>query len=138
MDRLFHSTRRMVFQNRLESRRSCSVTTPDLLATVASWEDRFLLGTKRVVGANRLSQAVVLYYDEYADATHTSRSAVESLCSQQNITCNSIRIAFSGPANSWRAIYNCITTTRRDGQNVIVDFSTMPRETLWVILSVLR
>ncbi len=106
----------------------------NLFITVASWEDRFLLGFKRIIKKSNLTDVQMYYFEEYAERTVEHREAVKELCKKKNIHNTNYQISFKNSAESWKTIYNNITGLTKVA-NVTVDITTMPREIIWTILS---
>ena len=107
-----------------------------VLLTVASWEDRFRLGLYRHLQELKLSGLLMFYYTEYEQWTRAGREKAEHLCRERGISCEQVRISFDDPVQTWRIINEAIS--RQEGQDAVLDCTTMPRETLWTCLELLR
>jgi len=105
------------------------------LLTVASWEERFLLGLKRTLETEPVERVVMLYYGEFAERTRGNRDEATTLLNQRGVMCEHIAIAFGDPPGSWHAINKRL---RADSERMVIDFTTMPREAFWVAISILR
>jgi hypothetical protein len=110
---------------------------PNWLITVASWEDRFRLGTERLIEQHQLSTATVFYYMEYDDWTKPNREAIARLFKQRGISAKEIPISFAKPVEAWHALRDEILLPGHASRIPVVDFTTMPRDTLWSALSLL-
>ena len=105
------------------------------LLTVASWEERFVLGLQRTLETEPVERVAMLHYAEFAERTQANRDAAMAMLSQRGVKCDDISIAFSDPPGSWHTINKRL---RESDEPVVIDFTTMPREALWVALSILR
>lgn len=108
----------------------------NLFITVASWEDRFLLGFKRIVKKSNLTDVQMYYFEEYAGLTSEHRHAVKELCKKKNIKINDYQISFRNSAESWKTIYKNMAILK-SAVNVTIDITTMPREIIWTVLSLI-
>ncbi len=108
------------------------MTRVDALITMASWEDRFLLGTERLI-ASRCPAHVIMYYfgEPYASWTIQSRRAVRQKCEQAGIGFDELQLDVDDPAKNWGSIAEKTTKCVAHGSAVLVDLSTMPREMIW-------
>lgn len=110
---------------------------PNWLITVASWEDRFRLGTERLLEQHELSDVVVFYYKESEDWTQPNRESVEEMCRQKGVTVREVKISFGDPVSAWHGLQSEVIAADRATKTPLVDFTTMPRDTLWSVLSLL-
>lgn len=60
-------------------------TNRDVLVTVASWEDRFLDGFKRVLETVRTESVIMCHSDRYSEWTKAQRAEVANLCSDRGL-----------------------------------------------------
>ena len=115
----------------------CLVAGTRWLITVASWEERFLLGTRRLCEEHRISKAFILYYEEYIDWTADNlRQSLDAL-RDTGAHCASVEISFNDPVRSWHVLHNNIMD-QPISSYALVDCTTMPRDTLWTSLELLR
>jgi len=103
----------------------------DILISVASWEDRFQLGCKRLVEAHRCSRALVYYSDEYADWTKEARAEVQKLCGSNGMGYEEGMLFAADTSQTWRATLESSLGDLPEGLSAIVDLTTMPREIIW-------
>lgn len=111
---------------------------PKCLITVASWEDRFRLGAERLLAEHAFQRAVVFYYVENAEWTAPNRQAVSMMFTQASVSLVEIPISFQDTASTWHALKSEVETAARLSLDPLVDFTTMPRDTLWGLLSLLH
>lgn len=111
----------------------------DLLISFASWEQRFVLGTKENLRKGSFDRLVVFLLDEYAHRTEGMRKEVEGACESYGVTYRSKSLRVDSPSANWRAVVSIVRaeTAAAKGE-VVLDISTMPREIIWYLLWVLR
>jgi len=114
------------------------MTQLDALITFASWEDRFYLGLEKTFRIYATGNIVMYYYEEYADRTKENRAKISQLCAKKRITLKSTKIAAKSPADSWRIYGNEFLATQWTSKNVLVDISTMPRDSIWSLFFFLK
>lgn len=110
---------------------------PNWLITVASWEDRFRLGTERLLDGHRFTHAVVLFYSESEDWTEQNRMAVRKMFERKGVAFHEREISFKDPVSTWHALQEEVAAVDDKTSDPLVDFTTMPRDTLWSLLSLL-
>lgn len=114
-----------------------SLQHTEMVITVASWEERFLLGMKRLIETIQPSKVLMFHYKEYADWSNDNRRQISNLCNENNITMEGdIELSFGSPLDSWKTLVaqiGNITST----ELITIDISTMPREVIWSICHVL-
>jgi hypothetical protein len=80
---------------------------------------------------------VMFYYREYAERTLANRNQVKALCEEKSILLKQHKLTFSNPVESWKMLYETITELPVIGKEVVVDITTMPRETIWTVFDLL-
>lgn len=108
----------------------------DYIVTVASWEERFLLGTKRLLENCKAKTLLMSYCEEYEKLSAPNRERVKDFCLANNVTVFENPLSFNKPKDSWLSIKDLLNNIQ--SQNTIVDITTMPRETIWATLLFLR
>jgi hypothetical protein len=104
-----------------------------LIITFASWEQRFLEGFKRDLDACHPTRAIMYYLDGFAKMTAPNRAEVAVVCKARGVALIDARLRVNDSAENWKALRDGMTAEARPGQSVVVDFSTMPRETIWTL-----
>ncbi len=110
------------------------IESTDILITVASWEERFQAGFERLLQMCP-SKIFVFFYKEYIHVTKLNLQKVQS-CSQ-SAELKIIELSFGDPVKSWKTITETLSQPLVSGKNVVVDISTMPRESIWIIFDIL-
>ena len=107
------------------------------LITVASWEQRFLLGTERLLEEHQLSGVLMLYYEEYENWTKANKEQAIKLFKGSGIHCEPTSISFNNPVRTWQTLHDRILQREVKSQ-ALVDCTTMPRDTIWTSFELLR
>jgi len=108
------------------------------MITVASWEYRFLGGFQKSVDKFQPDSVLLYFYREYATWSAPNRSKVLSLCNKKGIKLEQYELSFTDHPGSWRVLFNTIAGLQFNEQRVLVDITTMPRETIWTIFDLLE
>jgi hypothetical protein len=108
------------------------------MLTVGSWEPRFLEGFKRSLDKFQPAKVLMYFYNEYAGWSARNRHAAFVLCSKRDISVLERALSFTDYNSSWLCLYDSITKLRAKGHNVVVDITTMPRETIWSAFDLLE
>jgi hypothetical protein len=110
----------------------------DLMITVASWEERCWLGFQRDMEKFNPTRIRLYFFKEYTDVTAANRQKIIAYCSEKGIAVESYKLTFENPAASWHTLYDTLTDTALAGKRVVIDITTMPRETIWTVLNLLE
>ena len=108
------------------------------LIAFASWEDRFKLGVDYDLRKAQIRQALVFHFESYASRTQDNRDAVQKICEKHRTTYIPLELNADHPAANWQKIIGTIDSTVQNGQEVVIDISTMPREVIWYVLWFLK
>jgi len=115
-----------------------SLRHTDVIITVASWEERFLMGTKRLIDTVRPSRLLMFYYKEYAEWSKDYREQLASFCNDANVTLKPpVPLSFGSPLDSWKALVEYSKKSIVSKEPITLDITTMPREAMWTICYVL-
>ena len=106
-------------------------TNRDVLVTVASWEDRFLEGFKRVLGNVRTESVIMCYSDKYSEWTHSQRAEVAKLCKSRDVRLSDGVLYDGNPSKTWHETLLPLFSRVPIGAVVGVDITTMPRDVVW-------
>jgi hypothetical protein len=103
-----------------------------VLLTVASWEERFLLGIEKLLSSVKPSVLVMFYLDGvYAGWTQENREKVEELCGRLRVRLASTMLSVEDSEKNWRAVERDLIANVPKGAHVTVHISTMPRDIIW-------
>jgi hypothetical protein len=108
------------------------------LITVASWEQRFILGITDLIIKSRPHNILMYHFEEYDQYSNQNRNIAVQLCKDNDINLETYGISFRDPAKTWNTIFDTLNVNRLAGKEIIIDFTTMPRETLWTLLNLLE
>ena len=84
----------------------CSMSSVDCVVTVASWEDRFLLGTQRVLEQWRPLRLQMYCYKEYSEWSEENRNKVTQTCRDLGVAVTPRELSFDTPADNWRLLHD--------------------------------
>ena len=107
------------------------------VVSVASWEERFLEGSKKLLGSNKPDIFLMSYCTEYAELSKDNRNRIKVFCIKNNIKFVDTSLSFKDPVASWCSTKKLLLSNAIEGQEVTIDISTMPREIIWTTLSFL-
>ena len=102
---------------------------------MASWEERFLLGAQRVLGAGNVYRAILLHAEEYEDWTSDNRGSFAELCSKQGVDHISKQVCLRSPEKTWDVLQRELAGQTMANREVIVDITTMPRDIIWQVFA---
>jgi uncharacterized protein Veg len=107
------------------------------MITVGSWETRFLKGFEGAVKKFRPHNVVLFFYKEYATWSAKNRRESAKLCKEQGIIFKDCELSFSKHKDLWNVLYGIVTHLNVGNGCVLLDITTMPRETIWIMLDLL-
>ena len=104
----------------------------DGIVTVASWEPRFVEGLKRLLNDTQAQTLLMFYYREFDEWTSGARRATRRFVNaQERCTLREVEITFESPSTTWQTIKSALSPLHPGARSVLVDITTMPRETIW-------
>lgn len=109
------------------------MTNAPILITFASWEDRFREGSRRLLQEYTPQKVLMYFFDGYAKVSRENREEVTALCKISQSKLLSYKFGVTEPATNWKILRNTILENVPEQSEVIVDFSTMPREVIWTV-----
>jgi hypothetical protein len=111
----------------------------DLLITIASWEERFAAGVERSLGLGGVDCVLCLASERYEAETLSSRERVAKACKYSEVSIDARIFDFEDQVSAFREIRTLMDHEAvRGSRGVILDISTAPRSTVWLLLSALR
>ena len=111
---------------------------PRTLIMFASWEDRFPLGFTKDVQGSSIASVLVYFFSQFDSLTEANRKNVSRQCELRNIRYSDVQLGALCPAGNWRKILESLDSDVHEGEPVVVDISTMPREIIWYVLWMLE
>ena len=108
---------------------------PPLLITVSSWEDRFDMGFKQIVEslpARDVEPLVFTFVDHHLKETREHVQIAKSVKEFEDI-----EILYEKSEQTWNIVKSQLGELLPE-RKVLVDFSTMPRHLIWMILRFLE
>jgi hypothetical protein len=110
----------------------------DWILTVGSWEMRFREGFFRDIDKLCPKNVLLCFYKEYASWSALNRRKAISRCKKQDISIKEIELSFTEYTESWRKVYDSTSSLQLNNNTVLVDLTTMPRETIWYAFNLLE
>jgi len=104
------------------------------MIAVLGWEDRFFEGIKSDINSYSINRVMLLRYQECDDLTKNARNLIEKLCIANNIELDYLEISDLNPVQKWKVFDKHFSNLDNVGQNVLLEISTMPRDTIWSLL----
>jgi len=104
------------------------------LFTVLGWENRFLLGTKNILDNYEVDNVYLICFTDYLHMKNMDENlrTIKELMVQKNIELNTIELEYGNSISNWKKLdifFNSVNL-----QNVIINITTFPRETIWTFL----
>jgi hypothetical protein len=77
-------------------------------------------------------------YKEYSEWSEENRNKVTQTCRDLGVEVTPRELSFDTPADNWRLLHDDLLSSEFAGKTVLVDISTMPRNTIWLSLFFLQ
>lgn len=110
------------------------------LITVLGWEDRFMSGTDIILKENNIEKVILIYYQDYAFMNNESKSNFIKKIDESGveIKVNEIELNYSSSIDNWKTLDLFFNEYDIDSDNVLLNITTIPRETIWTLLFFLK
>jgi hypothetical protein len=109
------------------------MTNMPTFITFASWEDRFAEGSQRILQEHTPQKVLMYFFDTYAGMSRENREKVFELCKVSQVKLLEYELQVIDPATSWKTLRDTVLENVPEKSEIIVDFSTMPREVIWTV-----
>lgn len=109
-----------------------------VLLTAVSWEDRFIRGLERLLARETLDSVILLDYRRESERTVEHRCQAVRICEAEGCRVKAVSVAYSNPVEAWWAIHAALEEIRGTCVKVLLDISTMPRESIWAAVFLLH
>ncbi|QEG26648.1 hypothetical protein GobsT_13930 [Gemmata obscuriglobus] len=114
------------------------MSNTELFVTMASWEERFLLGAREVFSQDAPRKAIMYYARENAANSQENRDGFEELCEGLHVQVKTREVSFGSPADTWRSLQADLASQTVAASRATVDITTMPRDIIWLTFSFLK
>lgn len=104
------------------------------LISVAGWEERFSLGLLRNLTQYLVRKVDLFVYFEYKKHTYERVEAAHDLCVDHNCILVTHSLYYENPVFTWKYLQKWVETNIVKGEAILLDITTMPRETVWSLL----
>lgn len=104
------------------------------LITMASWEERFVLGLDHILKNDNLIGITVLYSRAFSNKTALNRARFKKIVDDADISFEEVEIDFEDQIKAYLSLEERIADLGRTMSKyttVLLDISTMPREIIW-------
>lgn len=101
--------------------------------TVLGWEDRFFEGVKTSIDKFEIELISLIYYKECEELTETSKIKLVNLCKEKEVEVEFLEVNYSNPIDKWMELDKYVKDFK-EVNNVLLDITTMPRDTIWSFL----
>jgi len=108
------------------------------LIAVLGWEDRFYEGIASDLNDYKFNSLLLIRYTECNDLTKPSREKVEALCIEKGVEVQYLDISDNATVAKWKRLSQYFSSNENLGVSVLLEISTMPRDTIWTLLSFLK
>ena len=108
------------------------------LIAVLGWEDRFIKGLENDLNSNSINQLILIEYTESSHFAKENMKLLKEITKQKNVNLKIISISVYDPVKKWKIFEKFFLNNKNYGTNVLLDISTMPRDTIWSLLFFLR
>jgi len=111
------------------------MTDGAVFITMASWEERFILGSRRLFEQHRPSRAILYYADEYEVWSGDNRLQFGDLCKRHNVLFDQHVVFLKSPAKTWETLRRDLASQTIAARELVVDITTMPRDIIWQVFA---
>lgn len=102
----------------------------DAVVSVAGWEERFVRGLTDDLSSFGPDEVVMLIFAEFREMTAANREMVHRVAMERGCRWEEV-ILRREPKETWTALRAYFTGETWARRNVLLDITTMPRETIW-------
>ncbi len=99
----------------------------------ASWEPRCPMGWDLTLRHSGASSGCIFFYAQYAKWSKANRDVIQELNDGWGTIVKWRELDVGDPANCWRFVQRSIDESVSQGDTVVVDISTMPRDVIWEV-----
>lgn len=110
----------------------------DTLIAVLGWEDRFYEGIKADIEKYQITSLLLIRYTECNEMTYVASQKIEALCIEASIKCEYLDISENDTVAKWKTLQDYFGNIKLSVSKILLDISTMPRDTIWSVLSFLK
>ncbi|MGA7501686.1 MAG: hypothetical protein WBX00_33555 [Isosphaeraceae bacterium] len=111
------------------------MTDGAVFITMASWEERFILGSRRLFEQHRPSRAILYYADEYEVWSGDNRLQFGDLCKRHDVLFDQHVVFLKSPAKTWETLRRDLASQTIAARELVVDITTMPRDIIWQVFA---
>jgi hypothetical protein len=111
----------------------------DTVICVLGWEDRFLGGMEIIFQKNDVKNLILISFEDYASMGEAEqhREILKKSAEEKNVRVIPIQLVYSDSIGNWKILDNFFMENSL-GEEVLVNITTFPRETIWTLLFFLK
>ncbi len=110
----------------------------DSIIAVLGWEERFVEGIQKSLNKFNSSTLHLIVFKEYESYSLENLLKVQTICDEKKVKLDKLELSYQNPVDSWRQLERLVTSKLVNTENIVLDISTMPRETIWGLLFFLQ
>jgi hypothetical protein len=109
------------------------------LITVLGWEQRFIDGSKQIFNNYDIKNVILISFTDYYHMKnmHENLSNFESLLLEKKVESENIKLEYENSVQNWQ-ILDTYFENYNPHNNILLNFTNIPRETIWALLFFLR
>lgn len=108
------------------------------IIAVLGWEERFIEGLKKNLDSFNSHTLYLIIFNEYESYSSENLLKAQDICDEKKVKLEKLELSYQKPVDSWRKLESLITNELTNIGKIILDISTMPRETIWGLLFFLQ
>lgn len=123
------------------------MSSREILISTASWEERFVKGTERLVAEHHFSSVLCFWFKEFDERTQEARRKFRDIVAPMEPHLVPLPMYATGEegaprktpayATVWVDIWKALENVGESCDSFVLDITTMPREALWITLDLL-
>jgi hypothetical protein len=108
------------------------------LFSVLGWEQRFIESINHILKKNGINSICLICYTDYLEMNNMKANLqkIEKISKEKNIEFIKIELKYDNSVNNWRILDDFFK--KRNFNNVLLNITTFPRETIWTFMFFLR
>ena len=109
------------------------------LITVLGWEDRFPLGMDIIFKKYSIKKLILISFKDYCSMNKMSenRDATQKLVKKNDVQIENVELEYSNSVENWK-ILDLLFNSMTLNDEVLLNITTIPRETIWTLLFFLK
>lgn len=108
------------------------------LFSVLGWEERFLEGINQIIDNNKVKCMYLIYFSDYMHMNRMDENlrTIERISKDNSILLEKVELKYEDSVGNWHLLNKLFVDKKF--QDVILNITTFPRETIWTLLFFLQ